>query len=210
LTRSHSCLSRSFRREAYAPRSPIVLPETSTAEVSSMAASSSRRRRTFSGRGSGPQGLRRPRFSFFRFTCQTARNLAAPSPAGAGERSPLIRHGRGEHKATAFVAGCSVTVQTVRGFATRHRSAAARQRAVYSLSRLALSTPYDSKSALWINAPDRAIFPARTSAKTTANTLPVPPCHLRSGSAALRPHSSAVLYIVVSGTVAMRGSDTFM
>ena len=28
---------------------------------------------------SGPRGLRRPRFSFFRFTCQTARNLAAPS-----------------------------------------------------------------------------------------------------------------------------------
>ena len=27
---------------------------------------------TFSVRGSGPQGLRRPRFSFFRFTCQTA------------------------------------------------------------------------------------------------------------------------------------------
>ena len=32
-------------------------------------------------RGRGPQGLRRPRFSFFRFTCQTARNLAAPSSA---------------------------------------------------------------------------------------------------------------------------------
>ena len=26
----------------------------------------------------GPQGLRRPRFSFFRFTCQTARNRAVP------------------------------------------------------------------------------------------------------------------------------------
>jgi hypothetical protein len=33
----------------------------------------------FSVRASGPQGLRRPRFSFFRFTCQTSRNLAAPS-----------------------------------------------------------------------------------------------------------------------------------
>ena len=29
---------------------------------------------------SGPQGLRRPRFSFFRFTCQTARDFKAPSP----------------------------------------------------------------------------------------------------------------------------------
>src|ERR1700749_339291 len=45
----------------------------------------------FSVRGSGPQGLRRPRFSFFRFTCRTARRLMAPSfvfpsrlpPAGA-------------------------------------------------------------------------------------------------------------------------------
>jgi len=32
-------------------------------------------------RGSGPQGLRRPRFSFFRFTCQTARRpWRSPSP----------------------------------------------------------------------------------------------------------------------------------
>ena len=29
-------------------------------------------------RGSGPQGLRRPRFSFFLFTCQTARDQAVP------------------------------------------------------------------------------------------------------------------------------------
>jgi len=35
-------------------------------------------------RGSGPQGLRRPRFSFFRFTCQTARKPG-------GFRSPVRR-----------------------------------------------------------------------------------------------------------------------
>ena len=29
---------------------------------------------------SSPQGLRRPRFSFFRFSCQTARNLSVPPP----------------------------------------------------------------------------------------------------------------------------------
>jgi hypothetical protein len=41
----------------------------------------SRRRQAFSDRGSGPQGLRRPRFSFFRFTCQTARrSWRSPSP----------------------------------------------------------------------------------------------------------------------------------
>jgi hypothetical protein len=37
-------------------------------------------------RGSGPQGLRRPRFSFFLFTCQTSRNPKVPSPP-TGERS---------------------------------------------------------------------------------------------------------------------------
>jgi hypothetical protein len=33
-----------------------------------------------SERGSGPQGLRRPRFSFFLFTCQTARGHGRPGP----------------------------------------------------------------------------------------------------------------------------------
>ena len=33
----------------------------------------------------GPQGLRRPRFSFFRFTCQTARDDGSPNPS-AGPR----------------------------------------------------------------------------------------------------------------------------
>ena len=61
----------------------------------------------FSVRGSGPQGLRRPRFSFFRFTCQTPRNLAAPSPANArAAETPRIRHG---HK---IMAGCSFTVNS--------------------------------------------------------------------------------------------------
>jgi hypothetical protein len=33
-------------------------------------------------RGRGPQGPRRPRFSFFRFTCQTARDHGDPLPGG--------------------------------------------------------------------------------------------------------------------------------
>ena len=41
-------------------------------------------------RGSGPQGLRRPRFSFFRFTCQTARNREVPLP-GTPESPPKPR-----------------------------------------------------------------------------------------------------------------------
>src|ERR671927_384413 len=50
----------------------VLFLETCTAEVSS-GRRIFRRRQAFSDRGSGPQGLRRPRFSFFRFTCQTAR-----------------------------------------------------------------------------------------------------------------------------------------
>jgi len=45
-----------------------------------MAAPLREKAEAFSVRGSGPQGLRRPRFSFFRFTCQTSRSLATPSP----------------------------------------------------------------------------------------------------------------------------------
>ena len=37
--------------------------------------------------GDGPQGLRRPRFSFFRFTCQTARNQGGPTLRRTGEPS---------------------------------------------------------------------------------------------------------------------------
>jgi hypothetical protein len=37
--------------------------------------------------GSGPQGLRRPRFSFFRFTFQTARGREAPSPKVGEEKT---------------------------------------------------------------------------------------------------------------------------
>ena len=43
-------------------------------------------------RGSGPQGLRRPRFSFFRFTCQTARK-----PGGF---RPPVRQGADEAEAS--------------------------------------------------------------------------------------------------------------
>ena len=39
-----------------------------------------------SARGRGPQGPRRPRFSFFRFTCQTARDQGDPLPGGPESR----------------------------------------------------------------------------------------------------------------------------
>jgi len=70
----------------------VLFLETCTAEVSS-GRTISLRRQAFSGRGSGPQGLRRPRFSFFRFTCQTTRDPEGPrlplSPARpAREQKP--------------------------------------------------------------------------------------------------------------------------
>jgi hypothetical protein len=40
-----------------------------------------------STRGGGPQGPRRPRFSFFRFTCQTARDRGVPLSGSPGEPS---------------------------------------------------------------------------------------------------------------------------
>ena len=40
-----------------------------------------------STRGHGPQGPRRPRFSFFRFTCQTARDQGGPKSSGEPEQS---------------------------------------------------------------------------------------------------------------------------
>jgi hypothetical protein len=53
------------------PQKPKIsdVPKTSTAKVSSMTAP----QKGCPFCDGGPQGLRRPRFSFFRFTCQTAR-----------------------------------------------------------------------------------------------------------------------------------------
>jgi hypothetical protein len=76
---------------------------------------------TFSVRGSGPQGLRRPRFSFFRFTFQTARSLAAPSsrhapaepenlPRPEPKNIKPVTSDAATNMATKSMAGCSVTV----------------------------------------------------------------------------------------------------
>src|SRR5690242_17455299 len=71
--------------------------ETLTAKVSSMTAPFPEKAEAFSVRGSGPQGLRRPRFSFFRFTCQTARqpcgclSLLGGEPAREPTK-PIPRH----------------------------------------------------------------------------------------------------------------------
>ena len=64
LTRSHSCRlhDRGVDLKRRPPKSRPAAPH----------------RRHVSDRGRGSQGLRRPRFSFFRFTCQTARDQAKP------------------------------------------------------------------------------------------------------------------------------------
>jgi hypothetical protein len=72
----------------------------------------------------GPQGLRRPRFSFFRFTCQTARNP---------ERSPLpsIKRKEPPKSHTSDGAGCCSPSGSVRGFAdTPSRSGGAPRRVI--------------------------------------------------------------------------------
>jgi hypothetical protein len=64
----------------------VLFLETCTAEVSYPAATHN----DCSHVRGGPQGLRRPRFSFFRFTCQTARKPKSPTlqQAPKGRRSP--------------------------------------------------------------------------------------------------------------------------
>src|SRR6516162_1572186 len=71
LTRSHSCRlhDRGVDLKRRPPKSRPAAP----------------RWIHVSDRGRGPQGLRRPRFSFFRFTCQTARDRKAPLSEQAGE-----------------------------------------------------------------------------------------------------------------------------
>src|SRR5689334_23599026 len=78
----------------------MVLTETCTAEVSS-----GRVAQRFLALRGGPQGLRRPRFSFFRFTCQTARRSWRPPLPGVPREptetpsrrpKPAVCHTNGE------------------------------------------------------------------------------------------------------------------
>jgi hypothetical protein len=104
--------------------------ETSTAEVSSGRARPGKTE-IFSVRGSGPQGLRRPRFSFFRFTCQTARKPCGfHLPDGPeGRRSLSLRPSLGgpvPRKVRSFRGALSRRKRTARRmkpfiwFTTRH------------------------------------------------------------------------------------------
>jgi len=167
----------------------------------------------FSVRGSGPQGLRRPRFSFFRFTCQTARNLAAPSSQSLLRQDPETRkpahptrrreHGHEEH---GRMLGHRVNSEGLRRRAIAQ--AAARQRGLYSIRYPALSTIRWPRKPLWtaiiaaVSAGSGARAGWRDFIGQIRGQVLLPGLIRRlghSGSAALRPHSSAVLCYKVTG-----------
>jgi hypothetical protein len=131
----------------------------------------------FRDRGSGPQGLRRPRFSFFLFTCQTARNHGGPVPGSPESiRSP---------KPPTKI-GSLVTV-VVRSFGGALSRPSGRRRAVPA----------------YIVPPGPSCQHLLRLAKPAIFALPLQRRHRRSESggqavrtcsrAPLRPHSSAVL-----------------
>ena len=128
-------------------------------------------------RGSGPQGLRRPRFSFFLFTCQTARNHGSPVP-GSPES---IRSPKPPTKIGSLV---TVVSEELRRRAIAPVRQTARRTGLYSPAWSLLSTLVKTR-------------------KAAISALPLQRRHRRSESggqavrtcsrAPLRPHSSAVL-----------------
>jgi hypothetical protein len=93
-------------------------------------------RKRILARESGPQGLRRPRFSFFLFTCQTARGPGGPRPPA---KRRAVEASRFRPRSDAF------SLSSVRSFegAPSHREAdGAPYRTIYSRRRPAMSTPH--------------------------------------------------------------------
>jgi hypothetical protein len=140
----------------------------------------------------GPQGLRRPRFSFFRFTCQTARNRDGSHSTGKPEsrRSFMLPMRIGS-------LGHRISVRCFAG-ATSRRKRTARRIGLYSLAAGRLSTlKAATRSGFPLAAERRRIAdrripgaylsPRRRAANRRRKRAPGP------GHAALRPHSSAVL-----------------
>src|SRR5262245_44788208 len=126
-----------------------------------------------SPRESGPQGLRRPRFSFFLFTFQTAREPW---------RSPLP--GQPEKLVHPRTVGCQFTVP-VRSFrgAQSHRRRTARRWAVYRRCPRALSTK--KAPFFWPTLKVGEIF-----------ARPIDKQCLNSCGAVLRPYSCVVLRVL--------------
>ena len=94
-----------------------------------------------------PQGLRRPRFSFFIFTCQTARDPKTPLPWPGGPQNPVstANDNRFASAVTSLIKERSFTgAKTCLGHGPRQRRA---QWAVYKPARSALSTVVVNKSS---------------------------------------------------------------
>ena len=93
------------------------------------------------------QGLRRPRFSFFIFTCQTARGPKTPLPSLEGSRRP---HSTANDNRLASAVDSLILVRSLTGTKTclgqgpRQRRA---QWAVYKPAQSSLSTPVVNKSS---------------------------------------------------------------
>jgi hypothetical protein len=161
-------------------------------------------------RGSGPQGLRRPRFSFFRFTCQTSRNLAAPSPAKA-EAAETRRHPPWPQDHGRML--CH-RMNSEGASPTRHRAKRRRAKRTYigwggshcqpfrrrnSVAKIRRAESYPQPSYMTAGAPS-ALASAPDDATVGVFARPrTPPVPALSVPAAQEPHSYADLNAVVSG-----------
>ena len=158
---------------------------------------------------SSPQGLRRPRFSFFRFTCQTARDRAGPSLRRAGEPSKLPASD--EHR--------KLWSPNISEVLHRRDIAPRADDAPYGfyivLRRVGCQHLINPKSAATKSLPRSSLIAARRSFPRrepvysphggrpkgrVAGKAEKDGKHVREpGHAALRPHSSAVLWVLVGG-----------
>ena len=165
-----------------------------------MAAPLAEKAEAFSVRGSGPQGLRRPRFSFFRFTCQTSRSLATPSPVTSEPPKPAHptwpRAGRMIHRMNSEgLRGRVIAPRRRRvqrpyiGFGSRHCQPPASQ-----------NTYFESTTPV-----RRPLCAAHQPAGPDLSQTPANPAVKSDPYAALRPHSSAVLAQFASGNAHARG-----
>ena len=94
----------------------------------------------------GPQGLRRPRFSFFIFTCQTARDPKDPSPMAGSFRKNL--QGTADNNRLVSAVGPLIVMRSLRARIDALASGPMHRRAQwpgYRPTRSDLSTPFVNK-----------------------------------------------------------------
>ena len=170
LTRSHSCRlhDRGVDLKRRPPKSRPAAPPSKT---------------YVSARGRGPQGLRRPRFSFFLFTCQTARDQGR-------SRSPVNRRAV---EACGLRSGSEAWSPNISEELRRRAVAPRRRRAelnLYRRSRPQMSTPRRGE-----NPPSRCNPATGIFLNDIGGLAGVE----RRSHAVLRPHSSVPLVGAVGG-----------